>query len=122
MTNPQPPTDFVVTREHRRFAEFCDACKRYRYIGLCYGVPGVGKTLSARHYATWDKVQAYQPHGRSPETALHEVLGSDPIVYTPGVVNSPGQVERDIQQRRHTLRVISQEPINREEQARRQEL
>jgi DNA transposition AAA+ family ATPase len=109
-------SDVVITTEHRRFAEFCDACRRYGYIGLCYGTPGVGKTLSARHYANWNQVEAYSPYQCASDAELVAVIGSNTIFYTPNVVNSPRQIEQDIQGWRNRLRAIPLAALYREEE------
>jgi len=106
---------FLVTSEHRRFAEFCDACRQYRYIGLCYGAPGVGKTLSARRYAGWDRFEALPYAWRADDEALAAFEGADTILYTPEIVNSPRAVADGVGQLAYILRSIREEPQRRAE-------
>ena len=99
--------------EHRRFVEFCDACRQYRYIGLCFGPPGVGKTLSAMRYSRNEIISRYDP--AIEETPLAPVL--DTILYTPLVMNSPSRVDSDIKRARETLAGMVRWPLRREAQA-----
>lgn len=81
--------DFIVTKAYRLFAEFCDACRRYRYIGVCYGSPGVGKTNSARHYAKWDQLEPILLHPSTTDARPQELAHCQTIIYTPPVANTP---------------------------------
>ena len=107
----QPPTThFVITKEYRRFAEFCDACHRYRYIGLCYGPPGVGKTLSARYYAQWELFEAQFPRTLY-DPAPAEVIPLRTVLYTPSVNISPGRLAKEVGKLRMDLLLLTEAAI-----------
>jgi len=99
------PPAFLLTKEYHRFAEFCDACRRHRYIGLCYGPPGVGKTLSARHYARWDLVEVQNPFD-SQTPIPRELAECRTLLYTPAVTNTPRSVSTELADSRITLKGV----------------
>lgn len=83
---PRRLVNFQITRQHRRFCEFADAVRRHRYIGACFGAPGIGKTLSARAYAAADDFDRWQHVRYSRDVALPaSVAAARTALYTPYV-------------------------------------
>ena len=108
---------FIMTKEYRRFAEFCDACLREKYIGLCYGEAGVGKTLSARYYAKWFFLEKRLPL-HLPYLPLHPDISScRTLLYTAEISSSPRVIKKSIANMRFQLKRFIQELLPREKRA-----
>ncbi|MGP7815799.1 AAA family ATPase [Niallia sp. 01092] len=88
---------FIETKEYKRFAEFCDDCIKYKYIGICYGLPGVGKTLSSRYYSNWGSIEkqiAYKSANNIGLDANEEILEAKTIFYTAPAVRATKMTEQ----------------------------
>ncbi len=104
---------FIATKEYKKFGEFCDSCKDYRYIGLCYGAPGIGKTLSALKYSNWQKIRNFydsnlmqffkQPNSLSLPS---EVPECDTIFEVASSTNTPSRTEKAIMSSAYTLKFM----------------
>ena len=98
-TDERPPrrlTPFLPTRQHRRFVEFADAVRRHRYIGACYGAPGLGKTLSARTYAAADDWDRWALHRYSGRMLPQSLLDSRTAIFTPYVTITARQLLNEV--------------------------
>ena len=107
VARPRPPrrlVDFQITKQHRRFVEFADAVRRHRYIGACYGAPGLGKTLSARTYAAADDYDQWDGDRYSRDTALPEsLIASRTLLYTPLVHITARRLNLEVDLFAHSL-------------------
>lgn len=92
--------DFIVTKEHRRFAEFANAVRTERTIGICHGDAGVGKTQSARRYAHWDTlglfVTEWGPRNEDDAKQYAAANRVRAVFYTPEVLPRPKELMREI--------------------------
>jgi DNA transposition AAA+ family ATPase len=105
-TTAETTTAFLITKEYRRFEEFCNACRRDRYIGVCYGMPGVGKTLSARYYTRWDVLKDTDPFDFNTPVPP-EIAECRTLFYTPDVTNSPRQIKDHLETGKVLLRGVA---------------
>lgn len=64
---------------------------------MCFGVPGIGKTLSAVHYCRNESFSVRHP----PAAADPEPL--DTILYTTGVINTPSRIDIEVRRAREFL-------------------
>lgn len=96
MTN----NEFIETKEYKRFVEFCEDCAKYKYVGVCHGRPGVGKSFSARHYCRWDYIQpiitdSYVLEDQGKLVDDDRFLECKALYYT-APVTRPARMEREI--------------------------
>lgn len=104
---------FINTNQYKLFSEFCDACASYKYIGICYGPPGVGKTLSAHRYASWDIFSGTEFYPS--DSQHHEYIKASrmsegtAVFYTPPVAVQARTVYREIEALRERIRISSNE-------------
>ena len=87
----------LPTKEHLRFIEFAEACRQYRYIGLCYGPAGVGKTLSAWEYSGWRFLKENYDQVKPMDSIIRsEVVKCTSVFYTAGITNTPKSLWLDL--------------------------
>jgi hypothetical protein len=101
---PRRLVDFQITKQHRRFVEFADAVRRHRYIGACYGAPGLGKTLSARTYSAADDFDQWASDRYSRGTVLpNSLIASRTLMYTPLVHITGRRLNLEVDLYAHSL-------------------
>lgn len=90
MTESQrPELGFIPTKAHQRFVELAEACITYRYIGICHGRPGVGKTRSAKKFARWTTMHAVYWGSDLTEAEEKRIRDCQGVFYTASVSNTP---------------------------------
>ena len=90
----RPLDSFVLTQEFKRFQEFAISCTKFRYIGICHGEPGVGKSLAALKYTNWSEnitdenlVEDITSKNKKIVNNCKGVLVTVPVTNTPKIIH-----------------------------------
>lgn len=96
MQMTETSTELVSTKQYRRFSEFCDTVKEEKYMGLCYGPPGVGKTFSARQYSRWHLIEDYYDSMFTKTPSKAQIENCRTLFYTAAVNATARIVQKEL--------------------------
>lgn len=114
---------FINTKQYKQFAEFCKACRRDQYIGLCYGPAGAGKTEAAKHYSNWHNVMKHlktdsntiyfdintNSYSSKPRPALTFSMSRlHSVLYTPSLLASPRDIVHQIKHEQREFSLLKE--------------
>ena len=96
---PSQPTEFIVTKEYRRFAEFCDACREATLHRPVLRRAGCGQDGFGASVCTLGPAGVADGRATAYRASPVPPLDSGPwrtVLYTPGVTNTPRTVEQAV--------------------------
>lgn len=87
---------FIITSQHRRFAEICNKSLNSKFISLFYGKTGLGKTECALQYANWRIVEPLLDRPAMTRRPPSSIIHCTTAIFTPDVNVTPTRLQSGI--------------------------
>lgn len=90
------PLFFLESVSHFNFVELATVCREERKIGLCFGKPGIGKTLSAKKFCNWQVVEATLASKNGVPLEPETMMLCDSAYYLPSITVSAPRLKNEL--------------------------
>lgn len=89
-------TFFLESVSHFNLLELATVCRDNRKIGLCFGKPGIGKTLSAKRFCSWSTIEANFAVKNDVAVEPETVILCDTVYYLPSVTVTAPRLKTEL--------------------------
>ena len=101
MKNESSSQFFLESESHFNLVELATVCREDRKIGLCFGKPGIGKTVSAKRFCNWQTIEANLTTKSTVSVEPAAMMLCDSIYYLPSVTVSAPRLRSELTQLRN---------------------
>jgi len=96
MKNESNSPFFLESVSHFNLVELATVCRDDKKIGLCFGKPGIGKTLSAKRFCNWQTIEANLAVKNGTPLDPASMILCDSVYYLPSVTVSAARLKNEL--------------------------